>query len=142
MLAQNKALVRRSIEEIYNQGNLAAVDELAATDLVIHAQSEEIRGRAGAKQFIATLRAGFPDIHFTIEDQVAEGDRVVTRWTAHGTHAGAFQGIPPTGRQVRIVGVDIDRIVNGRIVECWAHVDELGMMKQLGVISAPEPTGG
>jgi steroid delta-isomerase-like uncharacterized protein len=134
MSEQNKAHVRRVIEQIYNRGDLDAVDEMAAGDLVIHAASQEIRGHEGARQYVAALRTGFPDLHFTIEDQIAEGDRVVTRWTARGTHRGEFQGVPPTGREIRLTGADIDRIVGGKIVECWANVDELGLMRQLGAL--------
>jgi steroid delta-isomerase-like uncharacterized protein len=136
MSEQNKALVRRVIEEVYNRGNLALVDELSTSDLVIHLTSQEIRGREGAKEYVAALRAAFPDLHMTIEDQIAEGDRVVTRWTARATHRGEFQGISPTGRQVRVAGTDIDRIADGKAVECWSHVDELGIMQQLGTIPA------
>jgi steroid delta-isomerase-like uncharacterized protein len=102
---------------------------------------EEIHGREGIKQFYATLRAAFPDIHFTIEDQIAEGDRVVTRWTARATHTGEYQGIPPTGKQFSLTGIDIDRIANGKVVECWPIADELGVLQQLGVIPAPEHAG-
>ena len=137
MSEQNKKLIRRDIEEIYNRGNLAVADEIAASDLVIHTTSQEIRGRAGAKEYVTRLRTGFPDLHVAIEDQIAEGDRVVTRWVASGTHKGEFQGIPPTGKKVRVAGTVIDRIAGGKIVECWSQVDELGMMQQLGVIAAP-----
>jgi steroid delta-isomerase-like uncharacterized protein len=123
MSEANKAHIRRVIEEVYNRGDLAVVDEVAASDLVIHASSQDIRGREGAKQYVTALRAGFPDLRFTIEDQVAEGDQVVTRWSARGTHKGTFQGIPATGRQVRLVGADIDRTVGGKVIECWAHMD-------------------
>jgi steroid delta-isomerase-like uncharacterized protein len=123
MSETNKAHIRRVIEEVYNRGDLGVVDEVAASDLVIHASSQDIRGREGAKQHVAQLRAGFPDLRFTIEDQIAEGDRVVTRWSARGTHKGTFQGVPATGREVRLVGTDIDRIIGGKIVECWAHVE-------------------
>jgi predicted ester cyclase len=136
MSEQNKAHMRRVLEEVYNCGNLGLVDEVSASDLVIHTPSQEIHGREGAKQYVATLRTGFPDLHFTIEDQVAEGDMVVTRWTARGTHAGGFQGIPATGREIRLAGTDIDRIVGGKVVECWAHVDEFGLMRQLRVVEA------
>jgi len=136
MSEANKAHIRRVIEEVYNRGDLGVVDEVAASDLVIHASSQDIWGREGAKQHVAQLRAGFPDLCFTIEDQIAEGDRVVTRWSARGTHKGTFQGVPATGRQVRLVGADIDRIIGGKVVECWAHVDELGLMRQLGVVAA------
>jgi steroid delta-isomerase-like uncharacterized protein len=134
MSEQNKGRIRRVIEEAYSQGNLAVVDEVAASNLVIHTMSQDIRGRDGAKQYVAMMRTAFPDLHFTIEDQIAEGDMVVTRWTARGTHKGNFQGVPATGREVRLMGTDIDRMTDGRVVECWAHVDELGLMQQLGAI--------
>jgi steroid delta-isomerase-like uncharacterized protein len=136
MSEQNKAQIRRVIEEAYNRGDLGVVDEVAASDLVIHASSEEIRGPEGAKQYIVALRAGFPDLRLTIEDQIAEGDKVVTRWTARGTHRGTFQNVPATGRKIRLSGTDIDRIIGGKVVECWAHVDELQLMRQLGAIEA------
>jgi steroid delta-isomerase-like uncharacterized protein len=136
MSEANKAQIRRVIEEVHNRGDLAVVDEVAASDLVIHAPSQEIRGREGAKHYVAALRAGFPNLHFTIEDQIAEGDRVVTRWVARGTHGGTFQNVPATGRDVRLVGTDIDRMAGGKVVECWTHVDELGLMQQLGVVEA------
>jgi steroid delta-isomerase-like uncharacterized protein len=136
MSEQNKAHIKRVIDEVYNRGDLSVVDEVAARDMIIHAPSQDIRGSAGAKQYVSAFRAGFPDLHFTIEDQVAEGDTVVTRWTARGTHRGEFQGVPATGRKIQLAGTDIDRIVGGKVVECWAHVDELGLMRQLGVVEA------
>ena len=141
MSHHNKTLVRRSIEEVYNQGNLAVVDDLVASDFVIHLPSEEIHGPAGAKQYVAALRAAFPDLRVTIEDQFAEGDRVATRWTARGTHTGAFQGIPPTGKRGSMTGIDIDRIADGRVVECWVNSDDLGLLQQLGVIPTPGQDG-
>ena len=103
MSDQNKILVHRSVEKIWNRGHFAIVDEFVASDIIIHSPTpgSEIHGPARVKQFYATLRAAFPDIHFTIEDQVAEGDRVVTRWSARTTHRGEFQGIPPAGKQIR-----------------------------------------
>jgi steroid delta-isomerase-like uncharacterized protein len=136
MSEQNKAQIRRVIEEAYSRGDLGVVDEVAASDVVIHASSRQIHGREGAKQYVAAFRAGFPDLHFTVEEQIAEGDTVVTRWTARGTHKGNFQGIPATGREIRLAGADIDRVIGGKVVECWAHIDELGLMRQLGVIEA------
>lgn len=141
MSQENKALVRRTIEDIYNQGNLAAVDQYVARDFVIHAPSGDIHGPTGAKHFVTMLREAFPDFHLTIEDQVADGDKVVTRWTAEGTHLGEFQGIPPTGKHGTMTGIDIDRVVEGKIVECWTNTDDLGLMQQLGVIPALEPVG-
>jgi steroid delta-isomerase-like uncharacterized protein len=133
MSKQNTALVRRAVEEVWNRGNYATLGDLVASDIVIHASrpGEEIHGPAGVRQFYTTLRAAFPDISFTIEDQIAEGDRVVTRWSARATHAGEFQGIPPTGKQVQLAGIDIDRIANGKVIECWPIADELHLLQQL-----------
>ncbi len=91
--------------------------------------------------FYTGLRAAFPDIHFTIEDQIAAADRVVTRWSARATHSGEFQGIPPTGNAVVVTGIDIDRIADGKVVECWPVVDELGLLHQLGVAPSPGQVG-
>ena len=137
MSERNKIVVRRAIEEVYNQGNLDVVDDLVSSDFVAHASLEDIHGSAGMKQFVASLREAFPDLHLTIDDQVAEGDRVVTRWTAHGTHTGTFQGIPPTGKQGTMSGIDIDRVVDGKAIECWTNADYLGLMQQLGMVPVP-----
>jgi len=141
MSEHNKTLMRRAVEEVWNQGNVDILEELVASDFIIHAPQAEIHGREGAKQYLAMLRGGFPDIHFTIEDQFADGDRVMTRWTARGTHKGAFQGIPPTHKQIRLAGTDIVRIANGKVVECWTSTDDLGLLQQLGVIPTPEHAG-
>jgi steroid delta-isomerase-like uncharacterized protein len=141
MSEQNALLVRRAIEEVYNQGNLAAVDELVTNDIVIHSSSDEIHGPAGVKQYVAMLRTAFPDFQMTIEDQIADGDRVVTRWTACGTHTGEFQGIPPTGKKGSMTGIDIDHIANSKVVECWVNSDDLGLLQQLGVIPEPAQAG-
>jgi steroid delta-isomerase-like uncharacterized protein len=135
MSEQNKTLVRRILEEVWNRGNFPVVEELIARDYVGHS-SAETHGREGYKQFFAAQRRAFPDIQYTIEDQVAEGDKVVTRWKARGTHTGEFRDIPPTGKQVAVTGITIFRIVGGNVVECWTNVDELGMLQQLGVIPA------
>lgn len=136
MSERNKAQMRRVIEEVYNRGDLALVDELATADMVIHAASGDIVGREAVKAYVAALRGGFSDLHVTIEDQIAEGDRVVTRWTARGTHDGLFQGLAPTGRRACVTGTDVDRMVDGRAVECWMQMDELGLMQQLGAVAA------
>lgn len=139
MSAENKALVRRLVEEAYNGGRLDVTDELVAGDFVGHDPSlpEEVRGPAGAKELIAGYRAAFPDIHVTIEDQIADGDRVVTRWSVKGTHQGELMGMPATGKQATVTGMTIDRIVDGRIAESWDNWDTLGLMQQLGAIPAP-----
>jgi steroid delta-isomerase-like uncharacterized protein len=130
----NKALVRRIFEEIWNQGNLETVHELFAAEHVGYDQTGPFHGLEGVKQFFSTWLAAFPDAQFHIEDQIAEGDKVATRWTAHGTHRGHLQGIAPTSRQVTVTGITILRIANGKIVESWGNSDTLGMMQQLGVI--------
>jgi steroid delta-isomerase-like uncharacterized protein len=142
MSEQNKILERRLIEEVWNRGNFAVVAELVASDYIGHSSTpaDETHGREGYKQFHATLRKAFPDIHFTIEDQIVEGDKVVTRWTARGTHQGEFQGIPPTGKHGAITGISIDRIANDKVVECWTSTDDLGLLQQLGVVPAPSHT--
>jgi steroid delta-isomerase-like uncharacterized protein len=143
MSQDNKMLVRRAVEEVWNQGNYDALREFVSSDIVIHlpAGSNEIHGPEGIQQFFEATRAGFPDLHFTIEDQLAEGDRVATRWSARATHTGEFEGMPPTGKQVTLSGTDIDRIANGKVVECWSYSDDLGLMQQLGAIPTPEMVG-
>ena len=135
MSEQNKAIARRIFEEVWNQGNLDAIDELLAANFVNHGSPPEIpSNREGFKQFVAMYRAAFPDTHLHVEDQIAEGDRVVTRWSGHGTHQGELMGIPPTNKQVTVTGIGIDRIAGGQIVESWGEFDQMGMMQQLGVI--------
>jgi steroid delta-isomerase-like uncharacterized protein len=136
MLEQNTVVMRRAVKDVWNGENFSAVNELVASDVILHLPKpgEEIYGPEGVSQFYATLHAAFPDIHFTIEDQIAAGDKVVTRWTCRGTHKGEFEGISPTGNQINVTGIDIDRIANGKVVECWPVMDELGMLQQLGAI--------
>jgi steroid delta-isomerase-like uncharacterized protein len=138
---QHKALVRRYIETVWNQGDPSVIDELVAQDYIQHAKGVP-PGRAGVQQFFTALRAAFPDIHNTIEDMLAEGDKVVWRSTIRGTHTGPFRGIPPTGKQVTITAINILRIVDGQFVENWGEQDNLGLMQQLGVIPSPEHVGG
>lgn len=139
MSDQNKALMRRGIEEVWSQGKFDILDELVASDFVGHMAPVDNHGPEGVKQYFSTLRAAFPDLHFTIEDQIAEGDRVATRWTARATHKGEFQGVPPTGRQGVVTGITISRVADGKVVEGWTNLDELGLLQQLGVIPTPEP---
>ncbi len=135
LVEENKALIRRFTEEFRNRGNLAVADELLAPDYVLHAGlGPDIRGPEGCKQDIIAVRSAFPDFHVTIDEMVAEGDKVAYRWTMRGTHRGEFTGITPTGKQVTGWGMSIDRIVGGRIVETWNRYDTLGFMQQLGVI--------
>lgn len=131
---ENKALLRRLFKEVWNEGNLATVDELLAPDYVLHDPAKLVRGPEGFKAYVSAFRAAFPDLHATIEDQIAEGDKVAMRFTGHATHKGEFQGIAPTGKQIMLTGINIQRIVDGRIVENWVNLDTLGLLQQLGVI--------
>ncbi len=131
---ENKALVRHAYQEL-NKGNLAYIDEGFAADVVVHAPGgQETHGLEEGKQLFTKLWRAFPDHHETVNDMVAEADKVVarTRWT--GTHQGEFQGIAQTGRQVAFEAITIYRIVGNKIVEVWEKADILGMMQQLGVI--------
>jgi steroid delta-isomerase-like uncharacterized protein len=138
MSEHNKQLVSRGIEEIWNRGNFGLIEEFVASDFAGHSSMAETRGPQEAAQFFASLRAAFPDLHFTVEDQVGEGDKVVTRWRARGTFTGEFQAIPPNGKQGDITGITINRLANGKVVEGWTNLDELGLMRQLGVIPSRE----
>lgn len=137
---EHKAITRRFLEEVFAGGNLELVDELFAPDFVLHDPSvpQEVRGPEGIRQYVAMYRAAYPDTHFTIEDQIAEGEKIVTRWTGQGTHQGELMGIAPTGKQVTVTGIEVDRIAGGKIEETWVSYDALGMMQQLGVIPRPE----
>jgi len=141
MSEENKALARRVSEELYNsRGNPDATDEIYAPDFVAHDPNspEEIRGPEGVKQLASAFRSAFPDMQSTVEDQIAEGDKVVTRYTFSGTHQGELMGIPPTGNRVQMTGIYMSRISGGKIVEEWYNYDVLGLMQQLGVIPPPD----
>lgn len=140
-IEENKAVVRRGIEEVWNQKNVAIVDEIAAPDYVSHNPAMTTHGLEQYKQLVMMYFAAFPDLHLTIEDEIAEGDKVVTRVTARGTHQGSFMGIPPTGKHAVVTGIVIDRFANGKTVEAWNNLDDLGLLQQLGVIPTPGQSG-
>ena len=133
---ENKALVRRAFEEGWNTGNLDVFDEVDAPDHVLHDPSvpEDVVGIDGIKGFASMFLQAFPDLHFTIEEQIAEGDKVVTRWTSSATHKGDLMGIAPTGNRTGVSGVTISRISGGKLVEDWNNWDTLGLMRQIGAI--------
>lgn len=137
MHEKNKAIARRFLEELWNESNFAVADELLARDYDGHS-STVIRGPDGAIAFIPRLRAALPDFRFRILDQIAEGDKVVTRWKLAGTHEGPFQGVPPSGRRVEMTGITIFRLANGKLIEGWTNEDVWGMLRQLGAIPAPQ----
>ncbi|HEX6109249.1 MAG TPA: ester cyclase [Ktedonobacteraceae bacterium] len=134
-LESTKLLAQRVWEEVWHQGQLSRIDDLFTTDFVRHDPGgRELQGTEQNRQFIGSLRAAFPDVHYTVEDQIAEGDKVVVRYRFRGTHLGAFQGMPPTGKQVTYTGILIYSIVDGKIAEQWTEFDLLGFLRQLGVL--------
>jgi steroid delta-isomerase-like uncharacterized protein len=140
----NKAIIRRLFKEAFEQGHLAVLDEIIAPNQVNGgpgALPEMPSGPEGTKMLITAYRNAFPDLHFTIDEQIAEGTTVVTRWTAQGTHKGELAGIPATGKPATVVGLGVDRVENGKIVESWGLFDQFGMLQQLGVIPAPGQAG-
>jgi steroid delta-isomerase-like uncharacterized protein len=138
MSDQNKAIARRALE-LFSSGDLDELDELVSEDAVDHDPQNPnagIHGPEGAKRTAGIYRAAFSDLQITVEDQVAEGDRVATRWTAVGTQDGELPGLPASGRSSTVTGITIDRIEGGKIVESWGNWDTLGMMQQLGAVPA------
>ena len=136
MSEENNALARRSWE-IVNQHNPDLIDERYTPDLVWHEPDQDIHGSEEAKQFVSTFFEAFPDLNVTVEDEIAEGDKVVTRWTIRGTHQGELMGIAPTEKQIELRGITIHRFEGDKIVEEWERYDNLGMMQQLGVVGEP-----
>jgi steroid delta-isomerase-like uncharacterized protein len=140
---ENKASARRFLEEVINKGNVAVVDELSGANLVDHSLPPGVpAGTEGFKGFVAMFRAAFPDLHYTIDDEIAEGDRVVQRTTARGTMKGDFQGMPASGKSATWQEIHITRFAGGKAVEHWGVVDQLSMLQQLGFAEAPgQPVG-
>jgi steroid delta-isomerase-like uncharacterized protein len=144
-LAENKALVRRFYEEVWNQGNVDVTEEIFSDDYVRHdlRPSRAEPGAAGMAKIAADFRVAFPDLRFREDLILAEDDLVAARWTAEGTHTGSWGAAKPTGKGARFSGVNIFRLRNGKVVEIWNHRDDLGLMQQLGVAvyagAAPRP---
>jgi steroid delta-isomerase-like uncharacterized protein len=134
----NKALVRRFFMEFWDQHNLAVADELMTSNHTDHTPGSPPLppGPEGFKQFGAVYFKAFPDLRLTIDDMVAEGDRVTTRWTSHGTNTGELMGMPPTGKSITVTGITINRIAGGKADETWTNFDMLGLLQQVGVIPA------
>lgn len=130
----NIAVAHRVFDELFSQGNFDAADEIYASGHTSHdPQAPGVNGAAAMKHYIGMYRAAFPDLHVSIDDTIAEGDRVVIRWTARGTHQGELMGVPPTGKQAVVTGINIFRVSDGRIQEEWVNWDTLGLLQQLGV---------
>ena len=134
MSEANKAAMRRFFEDVYNKGNPAALDELTAPNFVSHDRGNPSHDREGVKQIVGAIRGAFPDVHFTADDVFAEGDRVAARFTMKGTHKGDFMGVPATGKEIVVTGIDIVSFSNGKAVEHWHEWSGLELLQQLGVV--------
>lgn len=138
MSAENKAIVRRLIQEVWTRRDLNVLDEIVAVNYVRHDPAiAHPDGREGFKEYVKSIRGAFPDIEFAIEHLIAEGDTVVFRWSARGSHQGVFLGVAPTGRRVTITGINIARLSGGKITEQWSNWNALGLLQQLGGESRP-----
>jgi Predicted ester cyclase len=135
---QNKSIVRRWIEEGWNKHNLAVIDEVYAPNFVQHEpEPQTVISREALKQYVSAYLTTFPDLQLSIEDLIAEGDKVVWRFNSTGHQTGPFMGMPPTGRTSNITGIVIFRLENSRIAEAWVNIDVLGLLQQTGVIPMP-----
>ena len=135
MSDSNKNVVRRLLEDGFNKGNMAIVDDLLDNNYVYREPTlGEKRGKQGCKEVFSTYKNAFPDAQLHIDEQIEEGDRVVTRWTATGTHRGPLMGISPTNKQIKVQGIIISRCHNGKVVEDFETWDVLGMLRQLGAV--------
>ena len=134
---ENKALVRRIFEEGINQNQPNVFNELIDPSYVNHDFPAPSQGVEGFKMVIDMFRAAFPNMQVTLEEELAEDDKVITRGYFTGTHQGDFQGIPPTGKQIKVKYIDVWRVTNGKLVENWVQMDQLGLMQQLGVMPVP-----
>jgi len=133
---ENKALISRLYDEVFVKWKLGVVDELVGPEFVGHemvaVRPETPRGPIGFKQFYGWLRSAFPDLRYAVDDVIAEGDRVVVRWTWKCTHKGDFMSIAPTGKQATVTGMAIYRVAGGKCVERWVELNLLGLLQQLG----------
>lgn len=136
----NKAVIRHLIDGL-NQHNVAVLDEVCTSDFVFHdPNNPQVQSREDFKQWMTELYAAFPDLRFSLESILAEGDRVAYRYTFHATHRGSWQGMAPTGKSIAITGISISRFREGKSAEGWQNADSLGMVQQLGVVPAPAQT--
>lgn len=138
---ENKAIVRRFFEEGPSKGNLSAADELLSTNFAIHVPLPASPGVEGINEVITACRAAFEHLNVTVEDMIAEGDTVAARFTARGVHKGSFMGLPATGKLITMTGIEIFRIKDDKIIELWGEANLLGLMQQLGIVSAPGNQG-
>jgi len=134
---ENKAIVHRYLEEVWNKGDLGAADEIIAPAFVFRGPGGDIEGLEAFKQYVTGVRSVFPDLHFTTEDLIVEGDKAAARWTMTGTQEREFMGIPATGKHFTIPGVSILRLSEGKVAEAQLFWDRQSLMAQLGAAPAP-----
>lgn len=138
--SNNKTLVREFIDALFTRGELDAVDRYLAPDFVYHDPFPGFASdREGLRQAAQVFRQGFPDWHSQVQALIAEGDLVTERFTARGTHQGEFMGVPASGREVTLAGINIFRVQDGKLVERWGRLDDLGLLQQLGIVPAMSP---
>ena len=135
MSEQNKTLARRWFEDLFSRGDLDAAEEILSAEFLDHLPREKERGIEELKDYVSVYRTAFPDIEDTVEQIVAEADKVVVRWRSRGTHQGEFMGVAPTGRDVTFTGMRLFRIAENKIAESWVNIDERGLQEQLGAVS-------
>ena len=138
MAQENSILIRRWFEEVWNNGRMESIDEMASPDVIGHGQAQHATdiGLREFKPFVQALRSAFPDMKVTIDYVIEQGDKVVARWTSTMTHRGEFLGIAPTGKKATITGTTTQRISGGKIVEGWDNWDQLGLLVQIGAVPA------
>ncbi len=138
----NVAIVRRWYKEVFEQGNLGVADEIFSDSFVSHDPNAPPGGwplgAEGPKAVAATYRSAFPDIQYTLDDQIAVGDKVVTRWTADATNTGSLMGMPPGGKHASVTGISIERVADGKIIESWVNFDLFGLLQKIGAIPMPQ----
>jgi steroid delta-isomerase-like uncharacterized protein len=135
--AANEALAHRWHMDLFQAGKLEAADEILAPEFVFHMPAQDVRGPEESRQLAIAFRTAFPDLQIAHEDAVAAGDKVAIRWTARATHRGDFQGVPPTGKTIKMRGIDFFHLRGGKIAEAWIDFDVLGMLQQMGAVAAP-----
>ena len=136
---RNKEIIHRYFEQWANRGDTTVADELIATNLTLRNPPALVRSLDDYKKGMAMFHAAFPDLHFTVEDRIAEGDKMAVRWTMSGTHQGEYQGRPPTQKRITVTGVSLFRLADGKIQEIHVNMDRLGLMEQLGWLPSPPP---
>ena len=136
---QNKTVIRRYYEELWNKGNLGLASDIFAADAVRHDPNTAAPTRVAEAiaPYVAMNRTAFPDLHFTIDDLMVDGDKVVARWTFRGTHNGEYMGVPASGKQVVMGGIGIYRVAGGKITDLWVVSDDLTLMQQIGAFPVP-----